>query len=470
MTIGELGVEESDAPRLVDVDDPDIREIFPVPEHEVLVAGDVLLLSLPREACVAFVNSASRLHTSLGSAPSRGAAGTADALQTLGLRICDMDLLEIPGRQGEFVELVVSRSNPFVGTDFTGEGRRAFEEHYQVAVLAVRQNTLMYGEMGEKKDHLLSYANQKSVQLLRQDSVGSANPVIKEGPSQSFSTEEASEEASPVDSTFRDLPSLEWDDEQQERGPRTLRSGDAVLVLAKTGAGSQGFAGQDFLAQTMVAHEADFVPTATDYVPLLLFIVGIVLVATQQVTMVQTSMALAAIYLACGWVSPKELREGIDWNMLVLIGCALGLAKAVQESGLSGAVASSVKGAKLGPRGTVTVLFLFTMVVTELVTNNAAAALAYPLASDLSKEMSLSSVKPLAMTVMLATSACYMNPIGTAPNLMVMGPGGYTFKDYLKVGFLMDMICWVTAIVFVPLVWPMVESPTGPPKLSVLVP
>mmetsp|Transcript_51979 Transcript_51979/g.125176 ORF Transcript_51979/g.125176 Transcript_51979/m.125176 type:complete len:280 (+) Transcript_51979:2-841(+) len=239
-----------------------------------------------------------------------------------------------------------------------------------------------------------------------------------------------------------------------EAAVQTLRAGDAVLVLARAGDAGQ-LRGQDFLAQTTVAQEPPFQPVPSDYIPLVLFVVGVVLVATQQVTMVQVSMALAAIYLAFGWVSTQDIRESIDWNMLVLIGSALGLAKAVQVSGLSGAVASVLKNVHVGPRGMVWILYLFTMLITELVTNNAAAALAFPLAADISRQMGLSSVKPLAMTVMLATSACYVNPIGTAPNLMIMGPGGYTFKDFVKVGFLMDIICWVNAGIFIPILWPM---------------
>lgn len=470
LSVGEVTEQHSGRPEpgtTIDVDDPDLREIFPVPEQEVVLAGDMLLLSLPRDVCVDFANSgrASKLLPSVSEKSPSDPAQADKVLRTVGIRMCDMDLLEIPGRQGEFVELVVSQSNPFVGTDFSGAGRREFEEHYQVAVLAVRQSTWSGAAGGEhaKADHLLSYANQRSVK----HNLGKAAETEEEDHEVVRSPSETSEDrfhmaaSSPcTGGVFQEaVPEKTQASGQSQGEPPSLRPGDAVLVLAK--AGSEAFAGQDFLASTTVAHEPQFQPSALDYAPLALFIIGIVLVASQQVTMVQISMALAAIYLVCGWVTPKELREGIDWNMLILIGSALGLAKAVQESGLSGAIASVVKGANLGKRGTVFVLFFVTMVVTELVTNNAAAALAFPLASALTRQMNLNSVKPLAMTVMLATSTCYVNPIGTAPNLMVMGPGGYTFRDFVKVGFLMDIICWVNAGIFIPLLWPMEEIQEG---------
>jgi len=454
VTVGELGTpeaEECPPERAVNVDDPDMREIFPVPEGEVVLAGDVLLLSLPRDACVDLVDSPRFAQLLHGSGGTSGQVGAGAAPRQVGLRMCDLDLLEVPGRQGEFVELVVSHSNPFVGADFSGEGRHAFEEYYQVAVLAVRQSTwAAVGEAASRRDLLLSYANKDSTALANpEESADEDDHDVKH-----INTEGSEVTASRAGAECTDDGMLQ---EMGEREVQRLRPGDAVLVLARaTGAGGgERFPVRDFLAKTTVAQEPEFAPPVTDYAPLGLFIIGIVLVASQQVSMVQVSMGLAAIYLLCGWVTTKELRECVDWNMLVLIGSALGLARAVQNSGLSGAVASCVKGAKMGPRGTVFVLYLFTMAITELVTNNAAAALAFPLAADITSEMGLTSVKPLAMTVMIATSTCYVNPIGTAPNLMVMGPGGYTFMDFVKVGFLMDIICWVNAGIFIPIVWPM---------------
>jgi len=451
----------------VSVDDPEVREIFPVPEQEVVLAGDVLLLSLPRDSCVAFVDSerVAKLLHSLAEEPSQKRAAGAIAgspPEQVGLRMRDMDLLEIPGRQGEFVELVLSQANPFVGVDFSGAGRHDFEDHYQVAVLAVRQSTwTTAAEETAKGDVLLSYDYHKKTTALQEDEDLEDELGSPHGRSPTESSEVSGAQAGAACTgaglfQSQSAPRVEDDMKSSERVPQRMRAGDTVLVLTKAATGEgKRFPVQEFLAETTVAHEPMFEPTVFDYIPLGLFIIGIVLVASQQVTMVQVSMTLAVIFMVCGWVSPKELRENIDWNMLVLIGSALGLAKAVQVSGLSGAVASVVKNAKMGKRATVFALYFFTMVVTELVTNNAAAALAYPLAADLTRELGLTSVKPLAMTAMLGTSACYVNPIGTACNLMIMGPGGYTFKDFVKVGFLMDVICWINAGIFVPIFFPM---------------
>merc|ERR1712048_1073603 len=99
-------------------------------------------------------------------------------------------------------------------------------------------------------------------------------------------------------------------------------------------------------------------------------------------------------------------------------------------------------------------LFLVVMVVTELVTNNAAAALGVPLAISMSDEMGLKSAKPLVMFVMMAASTSYASPIGYATNLMVKGPGGYSFADFLRIGLLMDLLWVVGVSALLPLVWP----------------
>merc|ERR1712217_207133 len=100
-------------------------------------------------------------------------------------------------------------------------------------------------------------------------------------------------------------------------------------------------------------------------------------------------------------------------------------------------------------------LFFVVMVVTELVTNNAAAALGVPLAVSMAEAMGLKSPKPLVMVVMMAASTSYASPIGYATNLMVKGPGGYSFTDFLRIGLPMDLLWLVGVSVLLPVVWPM---------------
>lgn len=167
-----------------------------------------------------------------------------------------------------------------------------------------------------------------------------------------------------------------------------------------------------------------------DYVPVPLFLIGIGLAAFRVVPMVQVAVTLSVIFTLGGWVCPRELPQIVDWRLLILIGSALGLSEAVRISGLSAAAATALKDAGLPSVASLFFLSLLAMVTTELITNNAAAALALPLAIDIAAEQKLASPRPLAMAVMVAASTSYACPIGYATNLMVMGPGGYTFSGF----------------------------------------
>jgi len=443
-------------------------EIFPVQSHEVLEAGDILVLSLPRDACLALVASpqvSSLLSESSeeGAYPkhSHGKPGQEAHGAERQLAICDVNFLDLPGRQNEFVELVLSRTNPFVGRSFDVETRRAFEECYQVAILADRASSQWErsatGTVAQQEPPAsgsvgpASITRSKSSHTVFSHTLGELSVRSRKfdgGAETSLTVAGMGEVVPPPPTAGASIASMSrW---------RKLRQGDTILVLARTGEVYNRLEGsRDFLAITRVGQQGGGAAPLWDYVPLLLFIAALVIVALNVVEMVQASITLAILFVAGGWVHPKQIRECVDWNLMILIGSALGVSAAVQESGLSAEVAHLVKQANLGPWGSVYLLFIFTTVVTELVTNNAAAALAFPLAVDLTREMGLTSVKPLAMTVMLGASTSYASPIGYATNLMVLGPGGYTFGDFLKVGLPMDLIYWIGSCTLLPFIWPL---------------
>jgi di/tricarboxylate transporter len=98
-------------------------------------------------------------------------------------------------------------------------------------------------------------------------------------------------------------------------------------------------------------------------------------------------------------------------------------------------------------------LYLATVLATELITNNAAAVLMFPLALVLSAKLDV-SLLPFVMIIMFGASASFLTPVGYQTNLMVQGPGGYRFADFFRVGFLLSILVGLTVIVGVPLIWP----------------
>ena len=97
-------------------------------------------------------------------------------------------------------------------------------------------------------------------------------------------------------------------------------------------------------------------------------------------------------------------------------------------------------------------LYLATVLATELITNNAAAVLMFPLAQVLSTQLDV-SLLPFVMTIMFGASASFLTPVGYQTNLMVQGPGGYRFADFFKVGLLLSILVGITVVSTVPLVW-----------------
>jgi di/tricarboxylate transporter len=449
---------------------PSTREIFPVPEFETVEAGDVLLLSLPQEKCLALTESdhVAQLLENLASTGADEHALSKEARErqlleaARSLRICNVDLLDVPGRENEFAELVVSQQSPFIGRNFTStETRQDFEEKYQVAILAIRQarGSGMRSSRKPASDQLPSISHGRGERLaeaMRTGHRGARDRGVTWGGEDIMPHRPVSDravlEGSPEEAVAEDPePEQQW-----------LTPGDTVLVLAKSGESMEKLSlSSEFLVVTQVARDVEVPRKIWDHLPGMLFFTALVLVALGIFPMVKVTLALAAIYMVVGWVDPAKLRENVDWNLLALIGCSLGLASAVQDSGLSAVAAHHLQKANLGVYGTVYVLFLFVMLISELVTQNAAAALGFPLAIDLTTSLGLMSAKPLAMVVVLASNVSFMNPVSSAATLMTMGPGGYRFMDFLKVGFGMDLIYWLGCSTLIPLVWSMEQYPPG---------
>merc|ERR1740121_1300 len=109
-----------------------------------------------------------------------------------------------------------------------------------------------------------------------------------------------------------------------------------------------------------------------------------------------------------------------------------------------------VESANVGKTGTLFLMFFFSQMVSELVTAQAAAALCFPLALDLTRELGFQTAKPLTMTVLLGTASAFANPVASPCSLLVFGPGGYSFSDFLKVGIPLDLLFCVGCCALLP--------------------
>ncbi|MDH3998042.1 MAG: SLC13 family permease [Desulfuromonadales bacterium] len=185
-------------------------------------------------------------------------------------------------------------------------------------------------------------------------------------------------------------------------------------------------------------------------------IVGVILLsASGMIPIVVAAMFGAWLMVMSRCLTIKEAYESIDWPIILLIAGTLPLGHAMDNSGAAQAIAGVIIDG-VGPFGPWIVLgavFLLTFCLTEVMSHAATAVLMAPIAYNTALEMAVSP-KPFFMAVALAASMCFMTPISHQSNALVMGPGGYKFFDYTKVGAPLNLMVWLIATLLIPLVFP----------------
>jgi di/tricarboxylate transporter len=168
-------------------------------------------------------------------------------------------------------------------------------------------------------------------------------------------------------------------------------------------------------------------------------------------TLFGTAMVAAILMVAIGVLSESEARNAIRWEIYLTIASAFGIGTALVNSGVAGAVANFLvkigNAIGLGQAGLLGAVYIATVLISQLVANNAAAALIFPIAVDAASKSGIDLLL-MAFTVMLAASAAFMTPFGYQTNLMVMGPGGYTTKDFLIFGTPMQIVLWIATTIY----------------------
>jgi len=150
----------------------------------------------------------------------------------------------------------------------------------------------------------------------------------------------------------------------------------------------------------------------------------------------------------------RNIFMQVDWNVLVVIGAAFGIKTAFVNSGANIIVSDIITtvSAGSGKIGVLIILYIITNLLTEMITNSAAAALVFPIAISAAATLGVSPI-PFVAAIAFAASASFATPIGYQTNMMVYGPGGYKYTDYLKVGLPLNLIYGITTVCMAQLVW-----------------
>jgi di/tricarboxylate transporter len=237
-------------------------------------------------------------------------------------------------------------------------------------------------------------------------------------------------------------------------GDIVLRNGDTLLLQTGPHFRRAHHNNSDFY---LVSAIQDSRPVRHDkaYISIALLLVLILLMATEVIPIVMSAFLVAGLMVVTRCISPGDARQSVDWQTLLSIGAAFGLGRALEKSGVVEAVIGLVvqNAAGFGPYAAFIALYVVTVAITEMVSNNAAAVFMFPFAVALGIQLGVNP-RTFVIGVMFAASAGFMMPIGYQTHLMVYGPGGYRFKDFFRLGFPMDLVLITVATILIPLVWP----------------
>ena len=236
-------------------------------------------------------------------------------------------------------------------------------------------------------------------------------------------------------------------------GDILLQPGDLLLVEADPAFGIRSGRGSDFL---LVRSLEDSAPRRHGRAPLAIGILVAMVAATAAgiYPMLVAAMVAAAAMVATRCCTLSDARRGIDWSILMVIGASLGLGLAMERTGAASLLASSVFHL-LGqsPHALLASVFVATALLTSLISNNAAVALMFSVALATAHSISAEPM-PFVIAVMMGGSACFATPIGYQTNLMVYGPGGYRFSDFLRAGLPLTLLVGCITVILTPVVFP----------------
>jgi di/tricarboxylate transporter len=236
-------------------------------------------------------------------------------------------------------------------------------------------------------------------------------------------------------------------------GDIMLEPGDTLLLEADPSFADVHRDSRDFY---LVSRVEDSTPPRHErgWVALVILAGMIVAAATEIISMLNAALLAAGLMVLTRCITGPIARRAVDWQVLITIGAAMGLGKAVETTGAAAYLADHFIGwAGTEPLIALAVVYGMTMIFTEVMSNNAAAALMFPIAMATSATLGVDFM-PFIMAIMIAASCGFATPIGYQTNLMVYGPGGYRFSDFMRFGGPLNLITYATTMVVAPIVWP----------------
>ncbi|MDN3522107.1 SLC13 family permease [Halomonas ramblicola] len=235
-------------------------------------------------------------------------------------------------------------------------------------------------------------------------------------------------------------------------GDIRLQVGDTLLLETAQDFVDQYRYRKDFL---LVSGLNDSTPPDFRKAPIALGVLAGMVAASASglLSILEAALLAGGAMLVTRCVPASKARRYVDLSVLIVIAASFALGAAMTKTGAAAQIAQwllLIDG--LAPWAALALVYLMTVVFTELITNNAAAVLMFPIAVAVAEQLGVSFM-PFTIAIMFAASASFMTPLGYQTNLMVLGPGGYRFTDYLRLGAPLSLLVGITAVGLIPLVW-----------------
>ncbi len=235
-------------------------------------------------------------------------------------------------------------------------------------------------------------------------------------------------------------------------GDIQLQPGDTLLLEAQKGFLFKFRNNRDFLLISRLKNSSHVRHERAPWAFTIMAIM-IMLIVSGTIAILPAAILAAGAMLFSRCINMEDARRSIDYQVLLVIACAFGLGVAVQKVGLAGIIAEQALFISGGsPWLLLVIIYVATVILTETITNNAAAIIMFPIAISGAESLGV-NVTPFAVAVMIAASASFITPIGYQTNLMVFGPGGYRFIDYIKLGLPLSLIVASIALWLIPQIW-----------------
>ncbi len=234
-------------------------------------------------------------------------------------------------------------------------------------------------------------------------------------------------------------------------GDIVLRPGDTLLIEAQPQFAEQQRNAREFY---LVSRLDDSSPPRHERAGLAFAILGamVVSVTLGWLSILKAALLAAGLMIVSRCTTAGSARRYVDWSVLITIAASLGLGKAMEVTGAAGQIAESLLALSGSPALMLALLFVITAFLTAMISNVAAAVLMFPIAMLVSEAMGV-SLMPFVIALMIAASVSFSTPIGYQTNLMVFGPGGYHFRDYLRIGLPLTVLTGIISVFTIPLVW-----------------